>query len=118
MGILYSSFLAYQQMLKQKSGHIFNVSSIGGIMPQPMASAYAATKHAVFGLSTSIYEEAYNYGIKVSIVCPGIIKTSLLDNSEYTGDIDKDKLKTARENMKTQYRREKTSCRLGCRFPG
>jgi short-subunit dehydrogenase len=51
-------------MTRQGFGHIVNTASLGGLMPEPMATAYAATKHAVVGLSTSLRAEAAEPGIK------------------------------------------------------
>jgi len=44
-----------------------------------METAYATTKHAVVGLSTSLRAEAAQLGVKVSVVCPGFIRTGIFD---------------------------------------
>jgi len=92
-GIIYGSTLAYRQMIIQKYGHIVNIASLGGLIPEPMASAYATTKHAVVGLTTTLREEAHAYGIKVSVVCPGVVDTPIIDKATYVGNVDKEKLK-------------------------
>jgi short-subunit dehydrogenase len=89
-GVIYSSKFAYKYMFEQKSGHIINISSLLGLIPFPVASAYCATKHAVTGLTNSLRHEAHAYGIKVSLVCPGVIKTPLWDNMVLAGNADKD----------------------------
>jgi NAD(P)-dependent dehydrogenase (short-subunit alcohol dehydrogenase family) len=64
---------------KQRSGHIFNISSIGGILGEfPGFGIYCATKFAVEGLSESLSAEVKSFGIKVTIVSPGYFRTSFL----------------------------------------
>jgi short-subunit dehydrogenase len=67
--------LVLPQMRKQKSGHIINVSSIGGIVGYPAVSFYNATKFAVAGLSEALAKETAHLGIKVTIVCPSGFRT-------------------------------------------
>lgn len=63
------------QMRKQKSGHILNVSSIGGLVGFPAVGFYNATKFAVCGYSESLAKETAHLGIKVTIVCPSGFRT-------------------------------------------
>ncbi|MDF1820113.1 MAG: SDR family oxidoreductase [Alcanivoracaceae bacterium] len=77
-GVLNGTLAAYDVMRRQGSGHIVNTASIAGLMPAPMLTAYAMTKHAVLGLSLSLREEAKVYGVKVSAVCPGIVETNIV----------------------------------------
>jgi len=65
-------------MRRQRSGHIFNVSSMAGVIGYGTAGAYAATKFAVEGLSLSVAQEVEPFGIKVTIVEPGFFRTDLL----------------------------------------
>jgi len=69
-------------MVKQGSGHIVNLSSVEGVLPFPMTASYAATKHAVFGLTESLWVEAADTGVDLTIICPGYIRTPLLTDSE------------------------------------
>ena len=69
---------AYPVMLKQGYGHIVNTASMAGLCPFPMGVSYAATKHAVVGLSTSLRIEAAEAGIRVSVFCPGFIRTQIM----------------------------------------
>jgi len=63
----------------QRSGHIFNISSIGGFTGTfPGFGIYCATKFAVQGFSESLSEEVKPFGIKVTIVSPGYFRTSFL----------------------------------------
>jgi NAD(P)-dependent dehydrogenase (short-subunit alcohol dehydrogenase family) len=79
MGVIYGMTAAYEVMVKQGSGHIVNTSSVAGLVAFPTASAYATTKHAILGLSTSLRAEAADLGVKVSAVCPGFIRTGIYD---------------------------------------
>ncbi len=60
---------------KQKSGHVVNVSSIGGFVSFPAVGFYNATKFAVTGLSESLAKEVAHLGIKVTIVAPSGFRT-------------------------------------------
>jgi NAD(P)-dependent dehydrogenase (short-subunit alcohol dehydrogenase family) len=62
-------------MRKQKSGHILNIASIGGLRSFPGVGFYNATKFAVDGLSESLAKEVAHLGIKVTIVCPSGFRT-------------------------------------------
>jgi len=67
---------------KQQSGHIFNVSSIGGFTGSfPGFGIYCATKFAVQGFTESLAEEVKDFGIKATIVSPGYFRTNFLNDS-------------------------------------
>ncbi len=78
-GVVYGTHAAYPIMVKQRFGHIVNVASTAGLIAFPTCTPYATTKHAVVGLSTSLREEAREFGVKVSAVCPTFIKTNIFD---------------------------------------
>lgn len=78
-GVIHGTTAAYRVMLGQGFGHIVNTASAAGLIPVPMETAYAATKHAVVGLSTSLRGEAAGLGVKVSVVCPGFVRTGIYD---------------------------------------
>ncbi len=77
-GVVNGVQAAYPVMLKQGYGHIVNTASMAGLCPSPMTVSYAATKHAVVGLSTSLRIEAAEAGVRVSVLCPGLIRTQIL----------------------------------------
>lgn len=78
-GVLNVIRMALPHLRKQKSGHILNVSSIGGFAGNfPGFGIYCATKFAVEGLSESLAAEANSLGIKVTIVSPGYFRTNFL----------------------------------------
>ena len=58
---------------------IVNVSSLAGVAPAPNMSAYAASKHAVIGLSEVLALELHDTPISVLVVCPGIINTNIVN---------------------------------------
>jgi short-subunit dehydrogenase len=87
-GVMYGTKLAYDIMTEQRHGHIVNVASPAGVMPVPLSTAYSATKHAVVGLSHSLREEAALYGVKVSTVMPGMVKSELWEHAINAGDYD------------------------------
>jgi short-subunit dehydrogenase len=66
---------ALKPMLKQRSGHIINVSSIAGLIGLPGSSIYNATKFGVIGFSEGLGREVRRYGVRVSAFCPGFVAT-------------------------------------------
>lgn len=78
-GVVHGVAAVYPRMVRQGFGHIVNTASLAGLIPAPLLTPYAMTKHAVVGLSTSLRAEAARHGVRVSVVCPGVIDTPLLD---------------------------------------
>jgi NAD(P)-dependent dehydrogenase (short-subunit alcohol dehydrogenase family) len=76
-GVINGLAAAYPVMVRQGFGHIVNTGSIEGLLPFPSSAGYAASKHAVVGLSGSLRIEGADLGVKVSVVCPGYIKTAI-----------------------------------------
>jgi NAD(P)-dependent dehydrogenase (short-subunit alcohol dehydrogenase family) len=74
-------------MQAQGSGSIINLSSTTGQRGAPGASLYAASKHAVEGLTKSAALEAAGFGVRVNAVAPGPIETAMLDR--FTGGADR-----------------------------
>lgn len=71
----------YPTMKKQGFGHIINTSSIAGLIAVPLLTPYTMTKHAIVGLSGALRLEAKSYGVNVSVLCPGVTDTAMLDSS-------------------------------------
>jgi NAD(P)-dependent dehydrogenase (short-subunit alcohol dehydrogenase family) len=78
-GVIHGVVAAYPLMVRQRSGHIVNTASLAGLGPAPLLLPYTTAKHAVVGLSTSLRLEAASYGVRVSVLCPAAVETSLLD---------------------------------------
>jgi NAD(P)-dependent dehydrogenase (short-subunit alcohol dehydrogenase family) len=64
---------------KQRSGHIFNISSVAGAVGLKHCSAYSATKFAVEGLSGAVAIEVEQFGIHVTVIEPGFFRTNLIE---------------------------------------
>ena len=78
-GVINGVQSAYRVMTAQGFGHIVNTASLAGLMPSPGGVAYAATKHAVVGLSNSLRAESAHTGVRVSVLCPGFVRTAILE---------------------------------------
>jgi NAD(P)-dependent dehydrogenase (short-subunit alcohol dehydrogenase family) len=83
MGVIYGTLAAYQVMVPQGVGHIVNVSSVTGLIPSPVLTPYATTKWGIIGFSLSLRPEAATLGIKVSVACPGLVRTNIADRGTY-----------------------------------
>jgi NAD(P)-dependent dehydrogenase (short-subunit alcohol dehydrogenase family) len=70
LGVVYGPLAAYRIMAKQGYGHIVNVSSASGLVPQPGNTPYCTSKWGVVGFSLSLRFEGADLGVKVSCVCP------------------------------------------------
>jgi NAD(P)-dependent dehydrogenase (short-subunit alcohol dehydrogenase family) len=73
--------LGTDRFLKGKPGRIINMSSVAGRNGNPFLGAYAASKHALEGLSESLRRELMLYGIDVIIVGPGVVATPIWDKA-------------------------------------
>jgi NAD(P)-dependent dehydrogenase (short-subunit alcohol dehydrogenase family) len=78
-GVIHGVHAAYPVMAAQGSGHIVNMSSLGGLVPVTLGVPYATTAHAVVGLSLSLRGEAAARGVRVSVVCPAVVDTPMID---------------------------------------
>ena len=68
-------------MLKRGSGHLVPISSVIGHVGVPLRSAYAASKHALHGFFNALRAEVHKHGVRVTIVCPGYIRTNVSENA-------------------------------------
>ena len=91
MGVVYGTLSALKVMAAQGSGHIDNTSSMAGLIGVAMAPPYTSAKHGVVGLTMSMRTEAEALGVKMSVVCPGLVRTAIFDAAEVIG-ADKEKV--------------------------
>lgn len=82
-GVVHGTMAAYRVMLRQGFGSIVNVSSVTGLMPTPILSAYSTTKWAIIGFSGAVRVEAAGLGVKVSVACPGLVQTDISERNAY-----------------------------------
>lgn len=103
-GVVNGIQAAYNVMIAQGFGHIVNTASMAGLMASPGAVAYTTTKYGVVGLSISLRSEAAHWGVRVSVLCPGVIRTPILEGGGKYGkmliDIPVEKQRRMWEKLK------------------
>jgi len=85
-GVFYCMRAALKVMQTNKKGSIVNVASAAGIRSAPRMGAYAASKHAVVGMTKTAAVEYGKYNIRINAVCPTVIETPMgsdyIDNNK------------------------------------
>ena len=90
-GVTNGILAAYPLMMKQGFGHIVNTASMAGLVPLPMmGNSYVASKHAVVGLSRALRIEAARYGVNISVICPGAVRTPAMEGKGRYGRLKLD----------------------------
>jgi NAD(P)-dependent dehydrogenase (short-subunit alcohol dehydrogenase family) len=82
-GVCWGIQAVYPRMVRRGSGHIVNTASVAGLVGAVNEGSYTATKHAVVGLSKSLRTEARRHGVRVSVLCPGAIRTPILTGGKF-----------------------------------
>jgi len=85
--IFTASKQALKLMIPQKSGYIINISSVQGVKAYKQQSIYAASKHAVMGMSKALAAEVQEHNIRISVILPGGVDTDLI--SDARPDLDR-----------------------------
>lgn len=81
LGMLRTTRAVLPHMRSQRHGRIVNVSSVFGVLPAPYMGVYAATKHAVEGLTESLDHEVRQFGVRATLVQPAFTRTNLDENA-------------------------------------
>lgn len=85
----FGPLLGADQSLEGKPGRIVTMSSVAGKMGMPFVGPYAASKHALEGLSKSLRKELALYGIGVHIIGPGAVATPIWDKADDRSELEK-----------------------------
>jgi len=78
-GLFNATKPVFKFMMRQRSGHILNLTSVGAVRALPTAVHYATSKAAVIGFTKCLSREASPFGIAVNAICAGIFDTDLSD---------------------------------------
>ena len=85
-GVVYPTLAVLPQMLARRGGRIANITSIGGKVAVPHLLPYDCAKFAAVGFSEGLHAEVGRYGIKVTTVCPGLMRTGSYVNAAFKGN--------------------------------
>jgi len=85
LGVMRAIRAVLPHMRKRRTGRIINLSSVLGFLPAPYMGVYAASKHAVEGLSESLDHELRQFGVRVTLVQPSFTNTSFEANTQRVG---------------------------------
>lgn len=93
-GAAYVAHAAFRRMAVQGFGHLVNTASGYGLVPSGANAPYATTKFGVVGLSESLRLEGHDLGVRVSVVCPGFVRTPIVDKMHAVG-LDAEKVRAS-----------------------
>lgn len=86
LGVAYGIGAFAPAMRARGRGHIINTASEAGLATSGLLGAYAASKHAVVGMSEAAFRELEPHGVAVSVVCPALVATNIGDAHSYSLD--------------------------------
>ena len=102
-GVIHGAHFFVPKMAARKAGgHVVNVSSMFGYWIGPNVIGYLTAKFGVFGFSEALREDLRGTGIGVSTVCPGVIKTNLVQSTRFRNSDDAE---AARSHLEATYQR-------------
>jgi NAD(P)-dependent dehydrogenase (short-subunit alcohol dehydrogenase family) len=87
MGVVHGVHAAWPRFLEQGFGHLVNTASMAAFFATALAAPYGAAKSAVVGLSRALRVEGAARGIRVSVLCPGVIRTPILEGGGRHGRV-------------------------------
>ncbi|MDY6796520.1 MAG: SDR family NAD(P)-dependent oxidoreductase [Actinomycetota bacterium] len=96
MGEIYGTRLFLPRMIERGEGHIVNVASLSGLVLLPFHLAYTTTKFGLTGFSTALWAETKRHGVGVTLVCPGAVKTNIMEHTRAHAGGDKQEEATER----------------------
>ncbi len=82
-----------RKMRAQGAGAIVNMASVAGLVGAPLHAIYAGNKHAVIGMTRSAAAEYGKFGVRVNAVCPGVIRTAMLERAIARGKASEDSVR-------------------------
>lgn len=85
-GVLHGAKAFAPTLAEQGSGHIVCTASVAGLTDTTTLSAYGTSKHAVVGLATALRQEMAAFGVGVSVLCPGLIRTRIFESERNRPD--------------------------------
>lgn len=109
-GVLYGTMAAYGVMARRGCGHIVNTSSMAGFAPFSINTPYTAAKYGVVGLTDALRHEAAGRGVRMTLVCPGIVRTGFYDAIEIIGTTRETYMSWMPRRLITPERAAKTIC--------
>jgi len=83
LGVVYGTMAAYRVMLRQRTGHIVNISSTVGLLADTAAHRLQRDEARHRRFSSALRIEAESLGVKVSLACPGLVDTQIHVRTEY-----------------------------------
>lgn len=89
-GALNATTAVLPHMLQRGSGHIVNIASIGGKIGVPHMLPYVASKFALVGFGEGLHAEMRHKGIRVTTVCPGLMRTGAHVQVQFAGNAEKE----------------------------
>lgn len=87
MGVVHGVQAVWPRMVGQGFGHLVSTSSMAAFLATAMAAPYGATKSAVLGLSRALRVEGAVHGVRVSVLCPGVVRTPILEGGGRHGRV-------------------------------
>ena len=78
-GVTLGSRAAARIMTEQRTGHIINIASLAGVAPITGLTLYSASKFAVRGLTLAMAEDLRPFDVKVSVICPDVVRTQMYE---------------------------------------
>lgn len=113
-GVIHGVHFFVPKMARRGRGHVVNVSSVAGLVAAEPLAAYSTSKFAVVGLSEALRDELAPQGIGVTVICPGVIDTPIVQASRNRGAYARDafRARTADLYKKRGYGPEKVAAAI------